>query len=60
MKIDGRHINYVTHATQPRALVGPQGGPVTGRILLSIMAAHGLVQDTLGSVTGGVLPELMV
>jgi len=59
MKIDGRHINYVTHTTTPRALVGPKGGPVTGRILLSIMAAHGLVQDTLGSVTGGPLSELM-
>src|SRR6478735_5131634 len=59
MKVDGRHVNYVTHTTTPRALVGPKGGPVTGRILLSIMAAHGLVQDTLGSVTGGPLSELM-
>jgi hypothetical protein len=59
MKIDGRHINYVVHPTQPRALVGPKGGPVTGRILLSIMEAHGLKQDTLGMVTGGSLPELM-
>jgi Protein of unknown function (DUF1552) len=59
MKIDGRHVNYVTHPTTPRALVGPKGGPVTGRILLSIMAAHGLTQDTLGSVTGGALTELM-
>ena len=59
MKIDGRHINYVTHTATPRPLVGPKGGPVTGRILLSIMAAHGMVQDTLGSVTGGPLSELM-
>jgi Protein of unknown function (DUF1552) len=59
MKIDGRHINYVTHTATPRLLVGPQGGPVTGRILLSIMAAHGLMQDTMGSVTGGPLSELM-
>ena len=59
MKIDGRHINYVTHASTPRQLVGPKGGPVTGRILLSIMAAHGMTEDTLGMVTGGPLPELM-
>jgi Protein of unknown function (DUF1552) len=59
LKIDGRHVNYVTHTTTPRALVGPKGGPVTGRILLSIMEAHGIKQDALGSVTGGSLPELM-
>jgi hypothetical protein len=59
MAIDGRHINYVTQPSNPRPLVGPKGGPVTGRILLSIMEAHGLSQQTLGSVTGGSLPELM-
>lgn len=59
MAIDGRHVNYVTHPTTPRALVGPKGGPVTGRILISIMQAHGLMQDTLGLATGGPLPELM-
>jgi hypothetical protein len=59
LKIDGRHINYVTHKNTPRDLIGPKGGPVTGRILLSILAAHGLEQQTLGSVTGGPLSELM-
>jgi hypothetical protein len=59
MKIDGRHINYVTQPTNPRPLVGPMGGPVTGRVLISIMQAHGLMQDTLGMADGGPLPELM-
>jgi hypothetical protein len=59
MKIDGRHINYVTHPTLPRALVGPMGGAQTGRILISIMQAHGLMVDALGLATGGPLPELM-
>jgi len=59
MQIDGRHINYVTQLTNPRPLVGPKGGPVTGRILISIMQAHGLTASTLGLVTGGPLPELM-
>jgi hypothetical protein len=49
----------VTHLTTPRALVGPKGGPNTGRILISIMQAHGLMQDTLGMATGGPLAELM-
>ena len=59
MKIDGRHINYVVQPTNPRPLVGPMGGPVTGRVLISIMQAHGLMQDTLGMADGGPMPELM-
>lgn len=59
MAIDGRHINYVVHPTQPRALVGPRSAFVTGRILIAIMQAHGLMSDTLGLATGGPLPELM-
>lgn len=59
MQIDGRHINYVTHPTTPRALVGPMGGPVTGRILIGIMQAHGMPDTSLGLATGGPLPEIM-
>jgi Protein of unknown function (DUF1552) len=59
MAIDGRHIQYVTHPTTPRALVGPMGGPVTGRILIGIMQAHGMPDTSLGLCTGGPLPEIM-
>jgi Protein of unknown function (DUF1552) len=59
MQIDGRHINYVTQPSNPRPLVGPMGGPQTGRVLISIMQAHGLTASTLGLATGGPLPELM-
>jgi Protein of unknown function (DUF1552) len=60
LKIDGRHINYLDgKMTFPRPLVGPQGGPHTGRVLIAILNAHGMMQTTFGQATGGPLPELM-
>ncbi len=59
MKIDGRHLNYIPSMPFPRPLVGPQGGPHTGRVFLSILAAHGLPSDQFGEATGGPLTELL-
>lgn len=59
LKVDGRHINYIPQMTFPRPLVGPQGGPHTGRVLISILQAHGMMTNTIGTVTGDPLPELM-
>lgn len=60
LKIDGRHINYLAgKMTFPRPLVGPQGGPHTGRALIAILNAHGMMQPTFGMATGGPLPELL-
>ncbi len=59
LKVDGRHINYIPQMTFPRPLVGPQGGPHTGRVLISILQAHGMMVDTFGLATGGPLPELL-
>ncbi len=60
LKVDGRHINYVPTMQFPRPLVGPRGGPHTGRVLIAILQAHGIMVDTFGMATGGPLPELMV
>jgi hypothetical protein len=59
LKIDGRHINYIPQMTFPRPLVGPQGGPDTGRIHISILQAHGMMVNQFGVVTGGPLAEIM-
>jgi hypothetical protein len=59
LKIDGRHINYTPTLTFPRPLVGPRSDVHTGRVFISILQAHGIMQDTFGMATGGVLPELM-
>jgi hypothetical protein len=60
LKIDGRHLNYIPSMPFPRPLVGPRGGPHTGRVFLSILAAHGLPSAQFGEATGGPLPELLV
>lgn len=60
MRIDGRHLNYIPSMPFPRPLVGPRGGPHTGRVFLSILAAHGLPSDQFGEATVGPLPELLV
>jgi hypothetical protein len=59
LKIDGRHINYIPEMTFPRPLVGPRSNVQTGRVFISILQAHGIMQDTFGMATGGPLPELM-
>jgi hypothetical protein len=59
LKIDGRHVNYTPDLTFPRPLVGKRSDVHTGRVLISILNAHGIMQDTFGEATGGPLPELM-
>lgn len=61
LKVDGRHINYTpTLALAPkRPLVGPRSDVHTGRIFISMLQAHGIMQNTFGMATGGPLTELM-
>ena len=59
LKIDGRHINYIPQMPFPRPLAGPRSSFQTGRVFISILQAHGLMQETFGMATGGPLPELM-
>jgi hypothetical protein len=59
LKIDGRHINYIPQMTFPRPLVGPRSNVQAGRVFISILQAHGIMQDTFGLATGGPLLELM-
>lgn len=59
LKIDGRHINYTPGLKFPRALVGERSDVHTGKVFISILQAHGIMQDTFGEATGGPLPELM-
>jgi len=61
LKIDGRHINYTPSLTLPRTVeVGPRNpNQNTGQVFISILQAHGIMQDTFGLATGGPLPELM-
>ncbi len=59
LKIDGRHVNYTPDLTFPRGLVGRRSDVHTGRVLISILQAHGIMQDTFGEARGGPLPELM-
>ncbi|MGA3121928.1 MAG: DUF1552 domain-containing protein [Polyangiaceae bacterium] len=59
LRVDGRHINYIPQMPFPRPFVGPQSSVETGRVFISILQAHGIMQDTFGMATGGPLPELM-
>jgi hypothetical protein len=59
LKIDGRHINYIPQMPFPRPTVGPRSNVQTGRVFISILQAHGIMQDTFGLSAGGPLPELM-
>jgi hypothetical protein len=61
LKIDGRHINYTPSLTLPRTVeVGPRNpNQNTGQVFISILQAHGIMQDTFGLATGGPLPEIM-
>jgi hypothetical protein len=59
LKLDGSHINYTPGLKFPRPLVGPRSDVHTGRALVSILQAHGIMQDTFGEATGGPLAEIM-
>lgn len=61
LKIDGRHINYTPSLALPRTVeVGPRNpNQNTGQVFISILQAHGIMQDTFGMATGGPLPELL-
>jgi hypothetical protein len=59
LKIDGRHVNYTPGLKFPRPLVGERSDVHTGRVFISILQAHGIMQDTFGEAKGGPLPELM-
>jgi hypothetical protein len=52
-------VNYTPGLKFPRKLVGERSDVHTGRALISILQAHGIMQDSLGEATGGPLPELM-
>lgn len=60
LKIDGSHVNYLPQMSFPRPLVADRGDTHTGRVFISILQAHGIMQNTFGEATGGPLPELMV
>ncbi len=60
LKADGRHINYIPQMPFPRPQVGPRNpNQNTGQVFISILQAHGIMQDTFGLATGGALPELL-
>jgi hypothetical protein len=59
LNIDGSHVNYTPDLTFPRGLIGKRSDVHTGRVLISILQAHGVMQDTFGEAVGGPLPELM-
>lgn len=59
LKIDGSHVNYTPDLTFPRGLIGKRSEVHTGRALIAILQAHGIMQSTFGEATGGPLPELM-
>ncbi|HXN33389.1 MAG TPA: DUF1552 domain-containing protein, partial [Polyangiaceae bacterium] len=61
LKADGRHVNYFPTLPVPRvAGVGPRNpNQNTGQVFISILHAHGIMQDTFGLATGGPLPELL-
>jgi hypothetical protein len=61
LKIDGRHINYTPDLPlgAARPLVGPHSTTQTGQVFISILQAHGIMQDTFGMATGGPLTEIM-
>jgi hypothetical protein len=59
LKVDGRHLNYIPEMSFPRPSVGPRSPVQTGRVFISMLQAHGIMQDTFGMAAGGPLPELM-
>jgi Protein of unknown function (DUF1552) len=59
LNVDGGHVNYTPALKFPRPLIGVRSDVHTGRALVSVLQAHGIMQDTFGEATGGPLPELM-
>ena len=59
LNVDGAHVNYTPALKFPRPLIGERSDVHTGRALVSVLQAHGIMQDTFGEATGGPLPELM-
>lgn len=59
LKVDGRHVNYTPGLKFPRGLIGERSDVHVGRVHISILNAHGLMQPTFGQATGGPLMELM-
>jgi hypothetical protein len=59
LKIDGSHVNYTPGLAFPRGLIGQKSDVHTGRVFISMLQAHGIMQDTFGEAKGGPLPELM-
>jgi len=61
LKIDGRHINYAPtlQLGAARPLVGPHSTTQTGQAFISILQAHGIMQNAFGMATGGPLTEIM-
>lgn len=59
LKLDGSHVNYTPGLKFPRPLVGPRSEVHTGRVFVSILQAHGIMQDTFGEAKGGPLAEMM-
>lgn len=59
LNVDGAHVNYTPGLEFPRKLVRERSTVHTGRALVSILQAHGIMQDSLGEATGGPLAELM-
>jgi Protein of unknown function (DUF1552) len=61
LKLGGQHVNYtpslVLGASRP--LVGPHSTTQTGQAFISILNAHGMMQQTFGMATGGPLTEIM-
>jgi hypothetical protein len=59
LNVDGSHVNYTPGLKFPRGLIGEKSDVHTGRVFISILQAHGIMQDTFGEAKGGPLPELM-
>jgi hypothetical protein len=59
LNVDGAHVSYTPGLEFPRPLVGERSDVHTGRVFISFLQAHGIMQDTFGEAQGGPLPELM-
>ncbi len=58
-KADGSHIMY-TEMNFPRPVVGPRGGPNTGRLMVSILNAFDIQVDSFGHATGNLNDDFLV
>lgn len=61
LNLGGQHINYAPTLTlgASRPLVGPHSTTQTGQVFISILQAHGIMQNTFGMATGGPLTAIM-